>query len=196
MKQAKIKNINKKEIKEIMRVENDVWEPSIRATEDKFSSRFKIFPEGIFGAYVKDVLVGVSTSQRIDSCILLSWDLVTDFGYIKRTNKPFGKYLYVVSLGVAKDYRGNGIGTLLLDAQKGLMKKLSLDSLFLGSRIPGYYKSNESIENYLEKDPEILFYIKNGFNMEQLKKDFMREDKKSKGYGIIMGYKNEDGYKI
>lgn len=198
-----VENIKPGEIErffdELTEVEKNAWPPQLQASREKFIARFETFPEGFFVARVAGRIKGFTTSQ-INHCPseFLTWDEITDRGFIKKTHNPTGNALYVVSLGVTKDMQGKGLGSLLLEAQKQLAMKLGLRYLFLGARIPGYDKycktnGETSIEDYLKIknensesiDPEVRFYERKGLKIVKIVPNF-EPDPESRNYGVVM----------
>ena len=192
----KIRNAKKNDLDEIVMLEDRIWAEGIRADKRKFESRLKIFPEGFFLAFNNDKLIGFSTSEIINyDSNPLSWEDITDNGYIKNHNKN-GNTLYVVSIGAISR---SGGGSALINAQKDLVKKLNLRNLVLGSRIPGYdeyskKKGEINIKDYATSirengellDPELRFYTRNGLTLLEIVPNYMEDDKESRNYGAIM----------
>jgi len=193
----KIRNATFKDLDAVMELENAIWSPGTRSPRNKFESRLSRFPEGFFLAYKQDKVIGVSTSQIItyNGGSINSWEGVTDWGSIS-THNPEGNALYVVSIG---SISRSGGGSALIQAQKELVKKLNLDYLVLGSRIPGFdaycnENGNISIEEYVTLkrengellDPELRFYTRNGLSLKEIRPNYMEDDKESRNYGAIM----------
>jgi ribosomal protein S18 acetylase RimI-like enzyme len=185
------------DIEKIVDLENETWPEGIRASRSEFESRIKTFPEGVI-AIKSDSgeIVGLITSMIIDKeevSRLKRWENITSDGMIYRHN-PDGNSLYIVSLGVSPRYRRRGLGKKLLQTQIDLGKKLCLDYLVLGSRVPDFYKYDGTIEEYLaEKDDEgysidslVRFYQRCGLRVEEVKANYMEDDKESRNYGVIM----------
>jgi len=189
---------------EVMGVERNAWPPELQATKEKFASRLNVFPEGFLIAKLNDKAQGVTTSQitTYDPSVIKTWDEITNGGMIAETHNPLGNALYVVSVGVAKEAQGEGIGGKIVEAQKELAKKLELRYLYLGARIPGYNNyckehGELSIEKYLELkndkgeafDPEIRFYSKRGLEVKKIISEF-EPDVNSRNYGAVMVWEN------
>ena len=189
---------------EVMAVERSAWPPELQATKEKFASRLNVFPEGFLIAKLNDKVQGVTTSQitTYDPSIVKTWDEITNGGMIAETHNPLGNALYVVSVGVAKEAQGEGVGGKIVEAQKELAKKLKLRYLYLGARIPGYNNyckehGELSIEKYLELkndkgevfDPEIRFYSKRGLEVKKIISEF-EPDVNSRNYGAVMVWEN------
>ena len=142
-------------------------------------------------------LIGASTSQIInyDGSTITSWEEITDNGWIRNHN-PNGNALYVVSIG---SISRRGGGSALVQAQKNLAKELNLSFLVLGSRIPGYDSycrehGEINIGEYVKLlrddgeplDPELRFYTRNGLSLQEIRSNYMEDDKESRNYGAIM----------
>jgi len=198
----KIRNATVEDLDEIIRLENQIWPESSRAPREKFETRLKMFSQGFFIAYdEKRGLLGVSTSEIVNynpKNPPTSWEDITDNGWIVRTYIPNGNALYVVSVG---SISRSGGGSALVQAQKKLAKKLALNYLVLGSRIPGYNKYCEqngeiAIEDYVKLvredgemfDPELRFYIRNGLGLRKVVQRYMLDDEESREFGAIMDW--------
>lgn len=204
-----VNRISSKEIDkffdEIVKTEKESWPPELRASKEKFISRLHTFEKGFFVARVDGRIKGITTSQIVNYPPNgETWNEITDNGFIKNTHNPSGNALYVVSIGVARDVQGMGIGSLLLGAQKELTKEFGLNYLFLGARIPGYLKycrehGEIPVESYLvlkndknePVDPEIRFYRRNGLEVAKITSDF-ESDRESRDYGIVMLWENKE----
>ena len=200
--QINIRNAEKQDLNDVVRLENEIWPEGTRATKDKFESRLKIFPQGFFLALADKDIIGVSTSEIINYDLKnppKSWEEVTDNGYIRNHN-PYGNAIYVVSIG-AISRRGGG--SALVQAQKDLAQRLNLEFLVLGARIPGYdayckEHGDINIKDYIKLkredgeliDPELRFYTRNGLKIFKIVPSYMEDDKESRNYGAIMVWKN------
>lgn len=188
----------------VMHVETTAWPPELQATVDKFISRLNIFPEGFMVAEDNGKIEGFTTSQitNYDPVARKTWDDFTDSGTIVRSHNSSGDSLYVVSVAVASEAQGKGVGTKLIESQKDLVKGRGLQLLFLGARIPGYdeyCKKNGDInaEDYihlkddkgLPVDPEIRFYGRYGLQPKKVIPEFEPDDP-SRNYGVVMVWEN------
>lgn len=188
----------------ILHVENTVWPVGFQSDADVFKSRMKVFPQGFMLAENEEKIKGFTTSQimNYDSGIKKSWYEITDYGNLVKSHDPSEDSLYVVSVAVAPEFQGQGVGTQLIEAQKDLTKRLGLKRLFLGARIPGYdeyCKKNGDIsaEEYVvlkdEKglfiDPEIRFYNRYGLEPGKIIPEY-EPDVPSRNYGIVMVWEN------
>ncbi|MEK7502723.1 MAG: GNAT family N-acetyltransferase [Patescibacteria group bacterium] len=197
-------------LEQVMEVERSAWPPELQASKSKFESRFNIFPQGFFVVRLDGKIKGVTTSQltQYDPSLAHTWDEITDGGMIKETHgrrifwQTSADDLYVVSVGVAADAQGRGVGGKLVQAQLELAKKLKSGYLFLGARAPGYdpyckEHGEISIEEYLKLknddgdtlDPEIRFYERQGLRPAKIIPNF-EPDPQSRDFGVVMVWEN------
>lgn len=190
----------------ILTVESQSWPSLIQASKEMFLSRFNLFPEGFIGVFSNNNLAGFSTSMIIQPFDFTetTWETITDNGYCFGHDDS-GETLYVVSIGVSPEYRNNRLGSILINEQINLGKKLGLKKIVVGARCPLYYKFDRyTIEKYVfmeqndgqKFDPEIRFYERNGFSIVKIVPQYMKNDYESKEFGIIMSINyNYDGNK-
>ena len=194
-----IRNATPADLDKIVELENKIWPEGTRATREKFASRLEIFPQGFFVAFMNNEMIGVSTSEIIGYDLEhppISWESVTDNGWIKRTHNSGGNALYVVSIGAISR---SGGGSALVEAQKELSKRLNLSCLILGARIPGYdsycrEQGDIDIQEYVKLrredgeflDSELRFYTRNGLALSKIIPQYMEDDKESRNYGALM----------
>lgn len=183
------------DIEKIVELEEATWPEGTRATPETFLYRASMFPEGFVSlreetSEEEQKVVGLSTSMIIQwspETELSSWEDTTANGTISNHNEK-GNALYVVSVGVHPHYRNRGYGSRLLDMQKVVAKTKGLDYIVLGSRMPFYHLSDESVspQAHANTDREISFYRKNGFQIHSIVKNYMEDDFESRNYGVVM----------
>ena len=107
----------------------------------------EIFPEGqlvVPGA--EGQILGSASSLLIDwddYAEEANWISITGHGTFD-THNPLGKTLYGADMGVAPEARQQGIGTLLYEARKELIRERGLKRLLTGGRIAGYANYSEN----------------------------------------------------
>lgn len=192
---------------EVMRVEREAWPVEWQATREKFEARLEVFPEGFFLAFANGQLAGVTTAEIVQFDPKKppeTWDEVTENGYIRKTHNRAGNALYVVSVGVAPEFQGQGIGRELMDAQKQLARNLNLKYLFLGARIPQFSQFHKSypevtVGQYVNSeenpgrklDAEIRFYESCDLKVRKVVPNY-GPDPESENFGVIMVWENPD----
>ncbi len=193
----------------VVKLEKEVWPEEIQASREKFESRAEVFPQGFLMISLSNLgLMGVSTAEIINydpENPPVSWEEITDNGWIKKTHNPSGNALYLESVGAKSGY---GVGSELVKQQIELAKKLNLKYLVLGSRIPGYHQYHTehpdvSIDGYLvlkrnnpnngkeTYDPEVRFYERCGLRVAKVVTNYMEDDPESEDYGAVMVWENK-----
>lgn len=190
-----IRRTIKNDLKSIMEVENNAWPEELQASYAKLESRLHHFPYGFFCAELDRQIVGFSTSMLINYEPLAekSWDHLTGDGFCSNHHHEHND-LYVVSLGVHKQYQNHGVGSKLILSQIALAKALKVKHIMLGSRIPDYHKYKHlKASEYIKKsngkeeplDSELRFYNRFGFSVSRLIPDF-EKDSDSLDYGVVV----------
>jgi ribosomal protein S18 acetylase RimI-like enzyme len=134
----------------------------------------EIFPEGQFVAVDgTGCIVGSSSSLIIDwddYAESANWAVITGKGTFD-THNPLGLTLYGAEIGVDALARKQGIGTLLYEARKDLIRERGLKRLLTGGRIAGYADVAEQVtpKEYVAEvidgkrwDPALSFQLENG----------------------------------
>jgi GNAT superfamily N-acetyltransferase len=127
-----------------------------------------------------------------------TYDEITGDAYLG-THDPKGDVLYGVDIFVSPEYRGLRLGRRLYEARKELCKNLNLKSIMAGGRIPNYaehaatmtpYEYIEAVKSKDLFDPILTFQISNGFEVKQILKAYLPEDKASMGYATLLQWHN------
>jgi len=160
------------------------------------------FPDGQWVALYEGRIVGYSASMRLDERLALAphdWEEITNDGFGSR-HDPTGDWLYGFELCVDPELRGVRIGQRLYDARKSLAERLELKGIVIGGRLPSYARHARKVgsaENYIAevvrgriKDPTLGFQLRNGFEPIGALKDYLPEDKASKGYAAHLVWRN------
>lgn len=215
MPKIELRSLGESDLGEIDRVEKATWPPDWQAPIEKFEARITRFPQGAFGIFENDRLVGVSTSMRINFDLKIAagyhktWDGITGDGFIT-THEPSGNTLYVVSVGVEKVAQGKGYGQQLVAKQFELAKNLGCEYLILGARLPKFREYLQGMkikpemlleseliiqaQAYLDfrrddnqrQEPEIRFYERCGLKVLKLSDPNFGPDPESCNFGVIM----------
>jgi predicted N-acetyltransferase YhbS len=196
------------DIPQIIEVEKDAWGEDGAASLDVFQSRMDVFPEGVFVAQDNNKLIGVGVLEIVDFDFdkdSFDWYRITDNGYLKKSHKNNGKYLYGVDLSVRPDYRRLGVGINLIENGLKVALTRGLEKFFLGSRIPDFHKYRDKMtaEDYVFAkdqsgrdiilDPELKFYIRSYYgSATRIKKIIPNyfNDPASLNYGVLIEWNN------
>lgn len=201
MKGVRVKQATLGDIPAILAIEEIAWPEGMRASEEIIASRISTFPEGNLVAVANSDIQGVISTQIINYDLgndALSWDEVTDSGFIKSSHNPHGDTLYGVNLSVSP-YSPRGVAKILLQVIGKMAIRLNLKRGILGGRIPRYHKFTDrmSPEEYLNGttgtgrplDPEIAFYKKIGLRVVKVIPNYIK-DPESCNFGVLLAWDN------
>ncbi len=166
-----------------------------------FESQINTFPEGQFCIEDKGQIVAAAFSVIVDYDKFgdkHTYNEITGDTYLT-THDPNGDVLYGVEFFVHPEYRGMRLGRRLYEARKELCRNLNLKSIMAGGRIPNYRQYADSmtpfeyIQQVKEKeihDPTLSFQLANDFEVKQVLKGYLPEDKESLGYATLLQWHN------
>ena len=172
-------------------------------TEEHFLSHCRIFPEGDF------VALDESKGERVvglGSGFLTSFDFANPnhtfqemiAGGTYANHDPNGDWYYGGDISVHPDYRGRGVGKMLYEARKKLVRERGLRGIVAGGVLPGYaaHKGELSVPEYVGKvvagelsDPTLSFQLKNGFEVRGLLEGYL-EDEASDHWATLIVWEN------
>lgn len=160
-----------------------------------------IFPEGQVAIKIDGQLAGCALSIIVNSNLLGSdhtYEEVTG-KYTFSTHTLKGDTLYGIDVFIKPAYRGLRLGRRLYDYRKELCEKMNLKGILFGGRMPNYHKFAQEIspKDYIEKvkrreinDPVLNFQLANDFHVKRVVKNYLKGDKESKEYAVILGWDN------
>jgi GNAT superfamily N-acetyltransferase len=164
--------------------------------EDDIRAYARVFPEGYFVAMDHRTPVGMGAGIFLDF----------DFDNIQHTiaeitgenqcgnHDPDGAWYYGTDITVLPEYRGRGIGRLLYQARKDLVRRHGKRGIIAGGSLPGFYdhKSEMTIEEYVTavvagelRDPTLTFQLDNGFEVRGLLENYI-EDEADDGWATLI----------
>ena len=161
------------------------------ADDERFKARhyrkhLELFDEGQFVALDGDCVVGATATIRMRF----------DFDHIDHTfaeviqggwltsHEPDGDWLYGADIGVAPEYRGQGLATALYAARQELVWRRGLKGQVTGGMLRGYgaVKHEMSAEDYFAgvvagrlKDATLSMQLGLGFEPRALLKDYLQD---------------------
>lgn len=162
------------------------------------------FSEGQFVAVYEDRIVGHAATFRISERLAFaphSWWEITGGGFASR-HEPNGDWLYGMEVCVDPEYRGLRIGQRLYRERRKLCERQNLKGIIIAGRLPGLARRISKVgsaQNYVEmvkhkqlRDPTLSFQMRNGFEVVQVLKDYLPEDRPSLGYAALMMWRNPE----
>ena len=171
--------------------------------EDQLRRHMELFPEGQLVVVDADgCLLGSSSSLLIDwddYAEEANWSAITGNGTFD-THDPQGKTLYGADMGVAPEARRLGVGSLMYETRKDLVRERSLKRLLTGGRIPGYctVSAEMTAREYVaevvagrRRDPALSFQLQNDLVVLDVIPGYMA-DTESCGYATVLEWLNPE----
>ncbi len=169
--------------------------PTIPASEyyrqEHFASHYQKFPQGSFVALAveatRETVIGFGSGLYIDFDFdhpNHSSQEISGNGMYS-THDPAGAWYYAVDLGVHPDYRRHGIGRMLYDARKALIRRDNKRGIVAGGLLANYapHRDNFSVAEYAADvvagkryDSTLSFQLNNGFSYLGLIENYVAND--------------------
>ncbi len=189
---------------DFVRINEEVWgnltDQQYLWTLPQVQHHFLICPELLYCAFqdgkMVATLTGIITTPE-DLHQNKSWFDKTGNGFLTTHNSK-GSIAFGVDLSVVKNAANKISDRLVLTSLFIVLFGESLESVYLGSRIPSYWKHQHlPVGKYVyslrktgkPRDPELYFYLKNGFKIVEIIPEYM-EDPKSLNYGVLIKWNN------
>ncbi len=170
--------------------------------EEHFLSHYQIFPEGDFVLLEGERVIGLGsgflTRFDFEHYQHRFRDINANGHYTN--HDPEGDWYYGGDISVHPDYRGRGLGRMLYEARKGLVKRLDLKGIIAGGVIPDFarHKHLMSVQVYVDNvvsgklfDRTLSFQLKNGFEVRSLIENYL-EDSASDNWSTLIVWDNPD----
>jgi predicted amidohydrolase len=119
--------------------------------------------------------------------------------YSFNTHDDDGDVLYGIDVFIKPKFRGLRLGRRLYDYRKDLCERLNLKGVAFGGRIPNYhnYADKMTPKEYIDKvrkkeidDPVLNFQISNDFHPARILKSYLKGDKASNDYAVLLEWDN------
>jgi predicted amidohydrolase/GNAT superfamily N-acetyltransferase len=170
---------------------------------EQLARHLEIFPDGqLVVSDPSGFVVGSASSLLIDwddYAESANWSSITGDGSFN-THNPDGLTLYGADMGVAPEARQQGIGTLLYEARKELIRERGLKRLLTGGRIAGYaavageMTAKEYVAEVVDgkrRDPALSFQLENGLVVLDVVPGYMN-DIESRGFATVLEWLNPE----
>ena len=200
-----IRNTNVQDIPKIVSLQKEsfpylarygnIWRP------EELQSHLQVFPEGQLVAIEPDGTVVGSASTLVVSLnpeyAEHTWKGITANGLFTN-HDPKGDSLYGADISTHPKYRHEGIGKMLYDARKQLVKQLNLRRMIGGGRLFNYceYANKMSALDYAQKvitrelrDPVLSFELDNEFKFIKILANYL-DDVRSLNYASFIEWIN------
>jgi predicted amidohydrolase/GNAT superfamily N-acetyltransferase len=166
-------------------------------------SHQRVFPQGQIVAELDGKIVGGSAALIVDlgrdPLRHHTWSGITDSGYFYNHTSQ-GDTLYGADVCVHPEHRCRGIGRMIYDARKELVKRLNLRRILLGGRLYNYhlYADRYTPHEYAQRvingeisDPVLHFQVREGFVLRGILPNYLR-DPLSKNNASLLEWLNPD----
>jgi len=188
------------ELKEAM-IESYSTMPDAFWKEHHIQKLITIYPEGQVVIKINNQIAGCALSIIVDYNKIDNHHTYRDItgNDSFNTHKPDGDVIYGIDVFIRPKFRGLRLGRRLYDYRKELCERSNLRGLAFGGRIPNYHKYSDTLtpKQYLEKvkskeinDPVLNFQISNDFHPTRVLKNYLKGDKSSGDYAILLEWDN------
>jgi GNAT superfamily N-acetyltransferase len=173
-----------------------------RMKAEHFLSHYRIFPEGDFvaldGARIVGLGSGFFTDFDFDHPHHTFLDMIAHGHHTN--HHPDGAYYYGADISVHPGYRGRGIGRLLYDARKDLVRRYNKRGIVAGGLLPGYpaHRGALTVPQYVDKvvagelhDSTLSFQLRNGFTVRGMLQNYVN-DTASDNWAALILWENPD----
>ncbi|WP_346236340.1 carbon-nitrogen hydrolase family protein [Niabella insulamsoli] len=169
--------------------------------ETTIAQLLTLFPDG---------QICITVDGRVVACalsIIVNYELfgdehtyeeITD-NYRFGTHDDSGDVLYGIEVFVHPEFRQLRLGRRLYDARKELCETINLKEIKVGGRIPNYHKHSDTLspKEYIAKvknkeiyDPVLSFQLANDFHVVKVLTNYLKGDKESKEYAVLLEWNN------
>lgn len=169
--------------------------------ESEIESLINKFPEGQVVIKINGEIAGSALSIIVDYDKFDKHhtykEITGDYSF--NTHNEDGDVLYGIDIFIKPQFRGLRLARRLYDYRKELAEKLNLRGIAFGGRIPNYHNYSKDIspKEYIEKvkrkeiqDPVLNFQIANDFHPVKILKGYLKGDKKSGEYAVLLEWNN------
>jgi GNAT superfamily N-acetyltransferase len=162
----------------------------------------RIFPEGFFVVLDGERVVGQGAGIFLDFDFehpqhnILSITGVHQCG----NHSAAGAWYYGTDIAVHPGYRRRGIGRLLYDLRKDLVRRHGKRGILAGGHIPGFvaYKQTMSAAQYIDKvargeiyDPTLSFQLHQGFRVVTALENYLK-DEATDSWSALIRWDNDE----
>lgn len=149
-------------------------------------------------------IVGMSASLIVlwdDYTFDTSWRDFTAAGTFSNHDSARGHTLYGAEVMVDPAWQGRGVGTLLYQERRKLVRDLGLWRIRAGARLRNYHEHAPSLSprTYVDRvirgeirDATLSFQLRRGFRVLDVIGGYLRHDPQSLGYAAVIEWLNPD----
>ena len=197
-----LRNLDLDDYDDVRAIMNQVY-PNMGGgwTKKAYRSMLKVFPEGQICIEDNGKVVAAAFAVVVDYDKFgdqHTYDEVVGDAYLS-THDPNGDVLYGIDVFTDPEYRNLRLGRRLYEARKELCRSLNLRAIVAGGRIPHYrhHSASMSPQQYIEAvqrkelyDPILTFQLANDFEVKQVLRGYIPQDRESHGYATLLEWFN------
>jgi len=204
--EIQVRNTGKGDFASIIEICREVYPGAASWTEAQLASHLAVFREGQLVAIDRSNgrVLGMASSLIVawdDYDALDSWRDFTDRGMFTNHDARGGRTLYGAEVMVRPDCQGRGVGSLLYQARRDLVRRFGLSRIRAGARLRGYQRFAETLDarTYVEKvvageigDPTLSFQLRHGFRVLDVVPGYLKSDPESLGWAALIEWLNPE----
>ena len=187
---VRIETIKPRYARALEQLQRDCF-PTLGADElmraEHFLNHCRLFPEGNFVALHQNRVIGLGSGFLIDfdfEHAQHSFQEIIAGGFYSN-HDPNGDWYYGGDISVHPAYRRRGVGSLLYEARKDIVKDMNRRGIVAGGLIPGFadYKARLTPRQYVDQvvagalyDSTLSFQLGRGFAVRGLLEDYIEDD--------------------
>lgn len=168
--------------------------------EAHFLNHCRLFPEGNFVALHQNRVIGLGSGFLIDfdfEHAQHSFQEIIAGGFYSN-HDPNGDWYYGGDISVHPAYRRRGVGSLLYEARKNLVRDINRRGIVAGGLIPGFadHKARMAPRQYVDQvvagelyDSTLSFQLGRGFAVRGLLENYI-EDEASDNWATLIVWEN------
>ncbi len=161
--------------------------PDDLLSEEDILAYASTFPEGYFVAMDGDKPVGMGAGIFLDFDFDRPQHTIAEITGEHQcgNHDPDGAWYYGTDMTVLPGYRGRGIGGMLYEVRKDLVRRSGKRGIVAGGSLPGYFdhKSTMSAQDYVAavvskqlSDPTLTFQMSQGFEVRGLLENYIESE--------------------
>lgn len=174
--------------------------PDDLLSADDIRAYAEVFPEGYFVATLDGRPVGQGAGIYLDFDFDQPQHTIAEITGEHQcgNHDPGGAWYYGTDITVHPDYRGRGIGGLLYEARKDLVRRDLKRGIIAGASLPGFldHKASMTAEEYVARvvageltDPTLSFQMSHGFEVRGMLENYI-EDEADDGWAALIVWEN------
>lgn len=200
-----VRNTRQDDFSSISELCTRVYPVSKPWNESQLRSHLEQFPEGQMVAVdASGEVVGMSASLIVrwdDYSSVGDWKAFTASGTFTNHDPLHGQTLYGAEVMVDPSKQRLGVGGLLYEARRNLVRRLKLKRIRAGARLRGYskYASAMDARTYVLKvvegvikGPTLSFQLRHKFSVLDVVPDYLQNDPESLGYAALIEWVNRE----